>query len=168
MRKHLLLAMSLASVLMLAGCSCGTGSCNTPTVIVAPAAAQPAWEYVTASAKDATTMTAEEYQALLASGKIREVGSAGAAVEIAEVKPVVTEAAPVVVAKAPVKKTVVAPVAAVKQASGVPQIPAMPLPEGWNYIHEKDLSGGALNKIAVDQYYTRMSKPASRFDIEDI
>lgn len=184
MRKHLFLALPLASVLMLAGCSCGTGTCSipaddcntcavvtSPAVVAAPAAtvAQPAWEYVTASAKSAqsgvTQMTAEEYQALLASGKVREVGSDSAvSTPVVAAKPAVVKAAPVVAKAAPVKTRV----QTVVETSSVPHIPAMPLPKGWDYIHEKDLRNGALNTLPVDQYYTQANQPMSRFNIEDI
>ncbi len=70
--------------------------------------------------------------------------------------------APVTAPKASLAAPVVATVPAapvstakvVSSGSAVPTIPGMPLPEGWDYIHELDLTGGTLNTVAIDQLYS--------------
>ncbi len=61
-----------------------------------------------------------------------------------------------IIASAPVAAPpVTAPTAKVVSSSAVPTIPGMPLPEGWDYIHELDLTGGRVNNVAIDQLYSR-------------
>ncbi len=50
----------------------------------------------------------------------------------------------------------------VSSGSTVPTIPGMPLPEGWDYIHELDLTGGRLNTVAIDQLYSGIPSRVER------
>lgn len=157
MRK-LLLALPLASLLLLAGCACNT--CPIPadecTTCVAPAQG---WEYVTASA----TKSEPAVEVATVKPQFKAIP-----VEVSS-SPLIADAEEKVETPAPVKTVAVAPKAEKKTVvdSSMPRIPTMPLPEGWNYVDEKDLSGGAINTVAVDQYYTQATTSSSK-KVEDI
>lgn len=169
MRK-LLLALPLASTMLLAGCCAPVDDCNTcGAPVVAPAATcntcvnpvpVPANAPVKVAAADskATTMSAEEYQALLASGKVREVSDTTKVAVKVEPKVEVSEPVVEVAEVAEPVKTVEKPVTVAQAKSALPTIPAAKLPEGWDYISEQDLSGGALNNVTIEQYYSQLAE----------
>ena len=130
MRKHLLLALPLASLLMVVGC-CDSGTCFTSTgssyVATTSETAAVAAVKVESDVDVAETMTEEEYKALAASS------------------------------------TVTAPAPRATTSRTFATIPTMPLPEGWNYISEKDLSDGPLS---ADEYISRL--PVEKTTARDI
>lgn len=143
MSKHLLLALPLASLLFVVGC-CSDGTCYSSassgttyfaaTEVVTDADLAEATEVVE---KDdvALTVTEEEFEAMVA---------AAPAVKVVE--------------KAPAPE--VRQVEFSKEASTtkiVARIPAMPLPEGWAYIFESDLTDGKMNTLPIDEYYSHIS-----------
>ncbi len=157
MRK-LLLALPLASIFFAAGCS----TCNTCTTV---ADATVSTEIVTAGVKAGDVLTMEQYQALLAKGKVTALPAsetvATAPAVVAE-KKAVTVATPVVKEEKAATPKVVAQKTVERQAAptrrSVPTvrtIPAMPLPEGWSYINEEDLTGGKLHPEAAQMFYTQ-------------
>ncbi len=121
MKKTLLLALPLLSLVVLAGC-CTTDTCSpctasaTTGVVVAQAEKAPA---ITV-AKGEKILTEAEYQKLLSEGRVTPIGST----------------ATTTVAAAPAQKAV-RPVATRK--SGVVIIPAVKLPDGWSYISEAEV-----------------------------
>ncbi|MCC8166889.1 MAG: hypothetical protein LIQ31_12235 [Planctomycetes bacterium] len=122
MKKTLLLALPLLSLVVLAGC-CTTDTCSpctasaTTGVVVAQAEKAPA---VTV-AKGEKILTEAEYQKLLAEGRVTPIGSTATTVAAAP-----AERAPAVRQTATRK-------------SGVVVIPAVRLPEGWSYISEAEV-----------------------------
>lgn len=246
MRKQFLLAIPLASLLFLAGCSTCNSSKGCGTVAVTPASAvkpavvnaeEGAVAYAVADESapqrgiatgvhsvgssieqalhlaeadtptsdkaidpNVETITAEEYQALIASGKVtdttyRAPGSVEAVpasipsrfqsmtgqTEIAVasrdvpirsdelVTPAILNAAALREAKAVSASTDVATTAVVS-SSIVPKIPGMPLPDGWDYINEKDL-GVALDTIgtvADKHYFSDATRALANGDVADI
>ncbi|MCD8140207.1 MAG: hypothetical protein LUE17_10605 [Planctomycetaceae bacterium] len=165
--RRLLLALPLASLIFAAGCS----TCNTCTTY---ADATGSTEIVTAGVKSGDVLTMEEYQALLAKGKVtalpaRETAAAAPAktAPVVAEKTVETAAAPVVKEEKAAAPKVVAQKPVERQAAperrSVPTvrtIPAMPLPEGWSYINEEDLTGGRLHPEAAQMFYTQASAKA--------
>jgi hypothetical protein len=164
--RAVFLALPLASLIFTAGCSCGVKQdCNvcTPAAVVA-APVSVSTQAVAAEVKAEDVLTMEQYQKLLAEGKVTplEAAKPAAAVEKkaaptvvkqavqAEKKAVVSSPAPG--SPMPVSAPVVQPSAPAAPA-GVMTIPSMPLPEGWTYMHEEDLSDGRLNTRADEQLY---------------
>lgn len=182
MRK-LLLALPLASLVFAAGCSCAfKDDCNTCTS-VAVAEAPVSTKTVMAETKSGDVLTMEQYQKLLAEGKVTPLPERKNVVApVVAVAPKAEKVAPIVVAETkaekkaePVvvkqvvkeEKKVVATKPAPRKAAPVQQsitstpagirtIPGMPLPEGWSYIHEEDLTGGKINPEA-DQFYSQVA-----------
>lgn len=147
MRK-LLLALPLASLVLLAGC-CGDECYTCPTgVAAAPAVAAPAADKKVASADfpAGSTITEAQWEAMIAADAKNGM-------------PVKTETKEVVVAqKVETKKVVEAAPAAkpvVASSSKLPTIPTESLPNGWSYMSEVELSGGELNIVPVDQMYSQ-------------
>ncbi|MCD8350451.1 MAG: hypothetical protein LUC93_07570 [Planctomycetaceae bacterium] len=162
--RRLLLALPLASLIFAAGCN----TCNTCTTV---ADASVSTEIVTAGVKSGDVLTMEQYQALLAKGKVTALPAhenvatapvkAAPAVAVAE-KKAETVVAPVVKEEKAAAPKVIAQKPAVRQAAparrNVPTvrtIPSMPLPEGWSYIIEEDLTGGQLHPEAAQMFYTQ-------------
>lgn len=175
MRK-LLLALPLASLVFAAGCSCAfKEDCNTCTS-VAVAEAPVSTKAVMAQTKTGDVLTMEQYQKLLAEGKVtplpgQTAPAVAAAPKAEKVEPIVVaeKKAEAVVVKETVAKVETKTVAVKQPAprkaapvqqsitrtpAGVMTIPGMPLPEGWSYIHEEDLTGGKVNRQA-DQLYSQ-------------
>lgn len=103
------------------------------------------------------TLTPEEYQALIAAGKVtdEDYRAPGSIKTVAES---VSSRIQMPAVEAEVSVAAVNSAAADKVVSSsvVPKIPGMPLPEGWDYINEKDLgfadespSSISANKFAV-------------------
>lgn len=150
MRK-LLLALPLASLVVLAGC-CGNECYTCPTgVAAAPVVAAPAADKKVASADfpAGSTITEAQWEAMVAADAARGV-------------PAETEVKAVAVAeKAEPQQAVetapaVKPVAAAS-SSKLPTIPTVSLPEGWAYMSEVELSGGELNIVPIDQMYSQVA-----------
>lgn len=184
MRK-LLLALPLASLVFAAGCSCAfKEDCNTCTS-VAVAEAPVSTKAVMAQTKSGDVLTMEQYQKLLAEGKVTPLPgrtnvvpapAVAAAPKVEKVEPIIVTETRVepVVAKQVVKeekKTVAVRQPAPRKAApvqqsitrtpaGVMTIPGMPLPEGWSYIHEEDLTNGKVNREA-DQLYSQAASEKS-------
>lgn len=155
MRK-ILLALPLASVLLLAGCDCNTCAIPADDCNTCVASAPQSGEYVTATV--ATKETTVEVATVKPQFKASPV-------EISP-SPLIADAEETIETPAPATTATVAATTEKQPAeSSMPRIPTMPLPEGWNYIGEKDLSGGAINTIAVDQYYTQIEKSSDVADI---
>lgn len=149
MRK-LLLALPLASLIFAAGC-CTDETCGTCTA----SAGRPI-AVASAPVKAGEVLTMEQYEKLVAEGKLTPASTdAVAAAQKAE-PVVVAKAAPQPVVKeekVAVRRAPAAPVASTP--AGIRTIPGMALPEGWSYIHEKDLSGGKVNNEA-EQFYSQV------------
>ena len=153
MYRKFMLALPLASLLFVVGCSCVDDTCNTcvgGTVYAAVEKETPAAEPVVAIAKvekveetkAVATMTEEEFKTL-------------------------AKAAPVEKVEKKAEEPAPAPAVAVQSQGYCPsRIPGMPLPEGWQYMSESDLSNGRLNNIAYDQeeYFSQVAN-AKRNDI---
>lgn len=135
MSKHIMLALPLASLLFLVGC-CADGSCYSSAT--GDTVYYGSTGVATAVAKDdvVIAVTDEEIEA-----------------ETVAVAPVV-----VVTEKVPAQE--VKQVEFTKEASTtkvMAKIPAMPLPEGWAYISESDLTNGQLNAVPIDEYYSHIA-----------
>lgn len=151
MRKFLLVALPLASLAFLAGCS--HDNCNTCGFAGAPEA-KTAPKLAAVDYPAGSVLTEEQWDALVAADKANGIVAG-------ESKPAVAKApakAPEIeVAQKAEEKAVAKPIV----SSTMPTIPTMPLPKGWRYVGEGDLTDGRLNDVAIDQLYTQAVKPSN-------
>lgn len=145
MRK-LLLALPLASLILLAGCgNCTTGTCyeSTPACKTGGCVAIPANAPITISKANGAipTLTAEEYQSLLAAGKVQGV-EAKATEEVAVAKPVWKDA--------PVQVVEVKEVAPAKASKTPVTVAKSGTSKDWEYVSGEELIDGRF--VSIDEY----------------
>lgn len=153
MRKILLVALPLVSLALLAGCS--HDNCATCGGFASAPGAKTSTKLAAADYPPGSVLTEEQWDALVATDKAKGTATDEAKPAVAKTaeKAPEVEVAQKAEEPAPPKRIV---------STTMPTIPTMPLPKGWSYVGEQDLTDGRLNVTAADQLYTQTSKPSNK------